>query len=190
MTSNYDHLTHHFLIAMPNLGDPLFSQTVTYICEHNEQGAMGFVINRPINLNLKDVLAQMDITLDEPNVNLNDTAVLLGGPVQPERGFIIHHPAKSWAATKHITDDIAITTSKDIMTAFAAGNGPDEAIIALGYAGWGPNQLEAEIAANSWLHCPADKNILFHTPYVKRWHAAAGLLGFDINLLTCEAGHA
>ncbi len=181
-------LKNQFLIAMPGLEDPNFARTVTYICEHNEDGAMGIVINRPSELMLSDVLAHMGINPQAPG--LDQQPVYLGGPVEEERGFVLHTPAADWDSSMSITDDISITTSRDILEAMANGNGPEKSLIALGYAGWGAGQLDEEIQDNAWLSGPADPAILFDMPADKRWTAAARLLGVDMNLLSTDAGHA
>lgn len=183
-----DSLTNHFLIAMPSLADPNFSHTVTYICEHNEDGAMGIIINRPLNVHLREVLEQMEI---EPSSSIDlDTPIYMGGPVQSERGFVVHSPVGSWASSLGVTDEVAITTSRDIITAIAHGEGPARYLLALGYAGWGSGQLEKEMAENAWLSGPADLDILFDMPDEARWSAAAALLGVEINLMSDEIGHA
>jgi putative transcriptional regulator len=181
-------LTNHFLIAMPQLADPNFFHSVTYICEHNEDGAMGIVINRPLDIGLAEVLDQIDIKGNEKT--LKDQIIFMGGPVQPERGFVIHSPAKQWDSSLLVTDDIGVTTSRDILTAIANDQGPEQFVIALGYAGWGNGQLEQEIKQNSWLSGPATKDILFEVPYQQRWEAAASSLGVDVNLISGDAGHA
>jgi len=181
-------LKNQFLIAMPGLEDPNFARTVTYICEHNADGAMGIVINRPSELRLSDVLTHMEISPEA--TGLDEQPVYLGGPVEEERGFVLHTPAGEWDASMPITDDISITTSRDILEAMAIGKGPDKALIALGYAGWGAGQLDEEIQNNAWLSGPADPAILFNMPADQRWNAAARLLGVDMNLLSTDAGHA
>lgn len=181
-------LTNHFLIAMPTLEDPNFARTVTYICEHNEEGAMGIVINKPLDLHLGDVLSHMDLKPKGQRVAQQN--VVLGGPVQRERGFVLHQPPSDWDATLRITEEIGITTSRDILAAIAEGNGPEHSLIALGYAGWAPGQLEQEMADNAWLSGPADKEILFELPFQARWEAAALLLGVDLHTLSDEVGHA
>lgn len=180
-------LKNHFLIALPSLRDPNFARTVTYLCEHTPEGAMGIVVNRPSALTLEDILASMEI---EPGPETPDLPVFNGGPVQPERGFLLHSPADRWQSTLEVTDEIAITTSRDILQALAQGQGPDEVLIALGYAGWGPGQLERELQQDSWLVAPASLEIIFHTPVEERWAAAAALTGVDLNLITNTAGHA
>lgn len=181
-------LTNHFLIAMPGLRDPNFSRTVTYICEHTDHGAMGIVINRPMDIRLGEVLSQLDIETDDPRVR--DATVYLGGPVQPDRGFVLHTSGEPFDSTLPITPDISVTTSRDVLEAIAAGRGPQQCLVALGYAGWAGGQLEEEMSANSWLSGPADDGIIFRLPDDARWLAAAQLLGVDLNLLSGEAGHA
>lgn len=181
-------LSNHFLIAMPMLDDPNFHHTTTYICEHNEDGALGVVINRPLDIQLGEILAHMDITTDIEAIR-NQT-VYMGGPVQCDRGFVLHEPVGNWEATLKVTDTIGITSSRDILEDIAKGGGPDHAIITLGYAGWGAGQLEQELAENTWLSGPASSQIVFETPSEERWLAAAALLGIDLNLLSNDAGHA
>jgi putative transcriptional regulator len=180
-------LCDHFLIAMPSMQDTSFAQSVTYICEHNERGAMGIVINNPMPMILHEIFAQM---------NLNDEAqqgqktIVAGGPVQSERGFVLHSSDTHWHSTIKVSDAISLTASRDIIAALAEGQGPKSCLIALGYAGWGEGQLEAEIAANSWLTVPADKNIIFNTPFEQRWTVAALALGINVSLISSTAGHA
>jgi putative transcriptional regulator len=181
-------LSNHFLIAMPALDDPNFHHTTTFICEHDEDGALGVVINRPLNMRLEEILRYMDI---EPgSEEISSTPVYMGGPVQSDRGFVLHEPSGNWEATLKVTDNIGITSSRDILQAIAAGEGPRRAIITLGYAGWGAGQLEQELANNTWLSGPASSKIVFDTPSEQRWQAAAALLGVDLNLLSGDAGHA
>ena len=182
------YLTDQFLIAMPTLADPNFFQTVTYISEHNASGALGLVINRPLGLMLGQLLEHLQIATDR--LDLAALPVYQGGPVQPEQGFVIHSPIGHWGATLRVTDRIGITTSRDILQAVARGEGPDHLLVTLGYAGWGPGQLEREMADNAWLSAAADPDILFHKPSDQRWFAAAALLGIDLNLLSADAGHA
>ncbi len=181
-------LTNQFLIAMPALQDPDFHRTVTYLCAHNNEGAMGIVINRPLDLNLGEVLDHMSIEVD--NIQVNDMMVLQGGPVQRDRGFVIHEPAGEWDAVLTVGDDIGVATSRDILTAVAHGDGPKRAVVALGYAGWGAGQLEHEVLQNAWLSGPADSRIIFDLPYEERYESAARLLGVDLDRLSGEAGHA
>lgn len=182
------YLTNQFLIAMPTLADPNFFQTVIYISEHNASGALGLIINRPLNLSLGQLLEHLQIATDRPD--LARVPIHHGGPVQPEQGFVLHSPVGQWGATLRVTDQIGITTSRDILQAVAQGDGPTSLLVTLGYAGWGPGQLERELAENSWLSGPADFDLLFHTPDDQRWLAAAALLGIDLTLLSSDAGHA
>lgn len=186
--SDFPSLANHFLIAMPTLADPHFSHTVTYICEHNEDGAMGIIINRPMSVTLGEVLTQMKINAS----NRLDTHAPMheGGPVRREHGFVLHSPVGAWETSLAITDEIALTTSLDILASIAHAEGPKRYLIALGYAGWGAGQLEQEMVNNSWLSGPATGEILFDTPLEQRWQAAASLLGIDLNLLSSEVGHA
>lgn len=181
-------LTNHFLIAMPMLMDPNFFRTVTYICEHNRDGAMGIVINRPLAITVHEILQQMN--LNSSNNELRRQKVFLGGPVQRERGFVIHYPLGNWDASLTVTDTIAVTTSRDILQAMADNTGPQKSLVALGYAGWGAGQLEREIANNAWLSGPADLRVLFEIPIERRWYTAALILGIDMNLLSADIGHA
>lgn len=183
-----DYLTNHFLIAMPALEDPNFFHTVTYICEHNAEGALGLVINRPLDMRLEEVLSHMDLQTNNPEAN--QIPVHLGGPVQQDRGFVLHEPLGEWEATLKVTDRIGITSSVDILAAIAEQRGPERRLVALGYAGWGAGQLERELTENAWLSGPADPEILFNTPDEERWKAAAASLGVDLDLLSGDAGHA
>lgn len=177
----------HFIIAMPALSDPNFDHSVTYICEHNEDGAMGIIINRQMELTMGEVLEQMGV---EPSRSFDSSMKIHeGGPVQPEHGFVLHTPVGAWEASLQVSDDVAITTSKDILSTIAHGEGPQHYLIALGYAGWGPGQLEQEMVDNAWLSGPASKRILFELPVEERWAAAAALVGVDLNLLSSEVGH-
>lgn len=182
------YLTNHFLIAMPGLEDPNFFHSVTYICEHNEQGALGLVINRPLGMQLGEILKHAHV--EESSPETRQLPVHLGGPVQQDRGFVLHNPLGEWQATMKVTDRIGITSSLDILGAIAKQEGPEQCIITLGYAGWGAGQLEQEMAQNAWLNGPADPQILFSTPDKERWKAAAFSLGVDLDLLSGEAGHA
>jgi len=181
-------LTHHFLIAMPGLNDPNFYHTVTYICSHNEEGAMGIVINKPLDLMLGEVLEQMDIALEDEVAR--DTPIYDGGPVQSDRGFILHQYDKDWDSSLKINEQIGIATSLDILDAIANGKGPENTFIALGYAGWSAGQLEQEMQDNIWLSGPADSHIIFDTPVEQRWNSAASLLGINIDQLSPDVGHA
>lgn len=183
---------------MPSLLDVNFDRTVTYICEHDENGTFGIVINRETDITLEEVISQMEIetSANKPDAsqtrtsNLPRPAIYLGGPVQQNRGFILHSPPGNWSSTLKINEHIALTTSRDILEAIANNQGPEQSIITLGYAGWGPGQLEQEMAANTWLNCPAEEQIIFNTPSDQRWQAAANLLGVDLQLLSNDPGHA
>jgi putative transcriptional regulator len=187
MIEEVTYLTNQFLIAMPMLADPNFFQTVTYISEHNSRGALGMVINRPSQFSIRHLLEYLNIKTDRPD--LASLPVYHGGPVQPEQGFVIHSPVGQWKATLNITNQIGITTSRDILQAVACREGPEHMLVTLGYAGWGPGQLEQEFVNNAWLSTPSDFDILFCKPSSQRWLAAASLLGVDLNLLSANVGH-
>ena len=181
-------LTNHFLIAMPNMRDPSFVRSVAFMCQHNEDGAMGIVVNRLSEYRLGDVLAQMGLKSDLAEVE--DAPVLIGGPVQPERGFVLHAPHGTWESSYKISESICVTTSRDVLVAIAEGHGPQRALVALGYAGWGAGQIETELKENGWLTVPATERILFDTPLEQRWEAAAALVGASLSNLAGYAGHA
>ncbi len=181
-------LTNHLLIAMPTLKDETFARTVTYICEHTEQGAMGLVINRASELKMHDILSHLNI--QEQSLVAGEQQIYMGGPVQPERGFVLHSSDKVWNTTLRISEQICVTASRDILEAMANDQGPQRSLIALGYAGWAGGQLEREISANSWLSVPLHEAILFELPDEERWQAAARLLGVDLTLLSAAIGHA
>jgi putative transcriptional regulator len=186
-TSSYN-LTGHFLIAMPSLNDGFFNQAVTYICEHDGTGSFGIIINQQTDITLKQVAEEMKITTDS-DYNENQS-VFIGGPVDQGRGFILHRPPGEWQSSLKVNENIALTTSKDILQAIVNNQGPADSIVALGYAGWSSGQLENEMANNTWLSCPADEQIIFNTPIEERWQAAAKLIGIDLSLLSSDAGHA
>jgi putative transcriptional regulator len=181
-------LTHHFLIAMPNMADPHFSRTLTYICEHNEQGALGLVVNRPIDMNLATLFERVDLELKDRR--LGALPVYYGGPVQSDRGFVLHQPVGSWSSTLVVRDRIGLTTSRDILEALAMRTGPEKLLVTVGYAGWAAGQLEHEIKQNAWLTVEAREQIIFDLPAEERLVAAMGLLGIDFASLSDEAGHA
>ena len=181
-------LTHHFLIAMPNMVDPYFSKTLTYICEHSEQGALGIVVNRPIDMTLQALFERLSLTLE--GRELRDAPIYFGGPVQTDRGFVLHAPAGNWQATLRVGEAIGLTTSKDILEAVGRGEGPARILVTLGYAGWSPGQLEHELSQNAWLTVAAQDAIIFDTPAEERLAAAMELLGIDYATLQDEAGHA
>ena len=181
-------LKGHFLIAMPSLADPNFSQTVTYICEHTPEGAVGLVINRVHpELTMEPVLKELNL---ESVPEVDSLPVHLGGPVHPSQIFIVHGPPFGWEACRPVTPSLALSNSKDLLESLAKGQGPESFIITLGCAAWGPGQLESEIIANAWLTCPASETVLFETPVDKRWEKAAKLMGIDVRLLTDATGHA
>lgn len=181
-------LRNHFLLAMPSLSEGIFSQSITYICEHGESGAMGIVINQPLELSLEEIFEHLEITSQK---DFSEVPVMAGGPVQIDHGFVLHRNCdKRWEANLKITPEITLTTSRDILRAIANGTGPREHLIALGYAGWTAGQLEFELAENSWLSLPADGDVIFSTPYRQRLGAAAAALGIDMNLISAQAGHA
>ena len=181
-------LANQLLIAMPGMADPNFSSTVTLICEHNDEGALGIVINRPLTMKLAGLFEQLD--LEDPDPGTADDPVLMGGPVGPERGFVLHDTAHSYENSLPVSEDICLTLSRDVIDAMATGEGPDKTLVALGYAGWEAGQLEHEILANSWLNVPATPDIVFDTPFTDRWSAAAREIGIDISRMSTDAGHA
>lgn len=181
-------LTHHFLIAMPGMQEGFFAGTLTYVCEHNENGALGVVVNRPISLTLGEMFDQIDIPLHQPG--LEKMPVHFGGPVQTERGFVLHNTQGEWQSTLRINDKLSLTTSKDILEALGEGRGPRNVLVTLGYAGWDQGQLEHEITENTWLTVPASEHILFDLPAEERLAAAMALLGVDYASLVEDAGHA
>ena len=181
-------LTNHFLIAMPNMADPYFSKSLTYICEHNEQGALGVVVNRPIDMTLQALFEQISIPLGE--TRLRSIAVHFGGPVQIDRGFVLHKPLGEWQSTLAVNQELGLTTSKDILQAVGRGNGPRQILVTLGYAGWAPGQLEHELAQNAWLSVPAKTHVIFDLPAEERLPAAMDLLGVNFATLSEDAGHA
>lgn len=181
-------LTHHFLIAMPSLADSPFERSVVYLAEHNEEGALGLVINRPLELSVKELLERVEIPLQKPE--RGDELIYLGGPVQTDRGFVLHRPQGEWQSSLRINDEIALTSSRDVLQALAEHGEPQELLIALGYSGWGAGQLEEELAQNSWLTVPADPRIIFDVPPEGRLNAAMQLLGIDFTNLSDTPGHA
>ena len=182
----FSSLRDHFLVAMPGLVDGIFTGSVTYMCEHDEEGAMGIVINRPTSLVFSDLFEdRLDIIESR-----QDLTIVAGGPVQVDRGLILHDGEKHWDSTMELPNGLKLTTSNDIIEAIARGEGPENFLVALGYAGWGPGQLEDEIINNAWLNTPADKAMIFQTPFEKRAVAALAQLGIDYNLISSQAGHA
>jgi len=181
-------LSNHFLLAMPNMADPNFSGAVVLMAEHNDRGALGLILNKPTTMTLAALLQRIDLA--EGREVQDRTPVFYGGPVQTDRGFVLHHPRGEWNSTVEIGPEISLTTSKDILEAVADGTGPDRILVTLGYAGWGPGQLEAEISQNAWLTVPADPALLFETPAEERFIQAYQMLGIDPALLAPAAGHA
>ena len=186
--SSPDFLTNQFLIAMPAMTDANFAQTVTFIWEHNEDGALGIIINRPLQMRLADVFEQL--SMPSHASPLGHQPVMQGGPVQTDRGFVVHHAGGAWEHTRQVSSRIQVTTSPDILSAMASGVGPETALVALGYAGWSAGQLESELIQNAWLTVPCDERILFDTPYDQRWRAAGRLLGIDLATISPHVGHA
>ncbi|MDH4042730.1 MAG: YqgE/AlgH family protein [Gammaproteobacteria bacterium] len=183
-----DCLRDHFLLAMPRLSEGIFSQSITYICEHGESGAMGIVINRPLDLSVSEIFEHLQISTQR---DFSEMPVMAGGPVQMDHGFVLHRYCdKTWEASVKITSEITLTTSRDILRAIATDSGPSDHLIALGYAGWTAGQLEQELAENSWLTLPGSSDIIFSTPADQRLEAAAAQLGIDMNLISGQAGHA
>jgi putative transcriptional regulator len=181
-------LTNQLLVAMPGFDDPTFAQTVTLICEHGDKGALGIVLNKPLPMRLSEVLAQMK--LPTRLETLGEQPVLRGGPLHQDRGFVLHRPGGSWESTHKISNSIQVTTSRDVLGAMSRGEGPEDAFIALGYAGWEPGQLEREIRENAWLTLPMDERLLFGMPYEDRWLASWRVLGIDVATVNPRPGHA
>jgi putative transcriptional regulator len=196
-------LTNHFLIAMPGLEDALFGKSVVYVCEHTPRGALGLVINKPADLNLTALFDKVDLALKR--ADLSDNPVFHGGPVQTERGFVLHEPIyvqreqgtdqqkdheTLYASTMRIAGGLEMTTSKDVLEALASGNGPKKVLITLGYAAWGEGQLESELGENSWLTVDATRELIFDTPVEQRYEAALGLLGLQSWMISNQIGHA
>jgi len=181
-------LTNHFLIAMPGMEDPYFSRTLTLICEHSDKGALGVVVNKPIDVTLGNLFEQVEIPLEDQNLSMQ--SVYFGGPVQIDRGFVLHQPLGGWQSTLQIGSDIGLTTSKDILQAMARGEGPGRQLVTLGYAGWASGQLEDEIKRNGWLTVRADNEVIFNLPAEARLPAAMNMLGLNFGNLSEQAGHA
>jgi putative transcriptional regulator len=186
-------LTHHFLIAMPGLEDAAFAKSVIYMCEHTDRGALGLIINKPSDINLKGLFDKVELPLRRED--LTDALVFQGGPVQTERGFVLHEsmmPGQEsvYASTMTIPGGLEMTTSKDVLEALSTGAGPRRVFVSLGYSAWGEGQLESEISDNSWLTVPADMSVIFDTPADERYEKAMLLLGLQSWMLSPEAGHA
>ena len=180
-------LTHHFLIAMPGMADPNFNGTLTYICDHSDQGALGVVVNRPIELDLSTLFEQIGLSLPQ---RLHGNTVYFGGPVQTERGFVLHTPPLTFSSTLTVNDAVSLTSSKDVLEAVSQDAGPEKFMVSLGYAGWSAGQLEDEIKQNAWLSVAADPQVIFALAPEKRLPAAMRILGIDFARLSEEAGHA
>lgn len=184
-------LKDHFLLAMPSLQDTFFERAVIYICEHDKNGAMGLVINHPYDIKVHELLNQLEINIDEADNTANlSKAVVVGGPVDPERGFVLHSPQPYWKNSVKLNQDLMLTSSRDILVALGTKKAPTRYLVALGYAGWGGLQLEDELANNSWLTIKADNDIIFSTAFEDRWQIATEKLGFDIWQLSSQTGHA
>lgn len=181
-------LTNHFLIAMPAMADPNFSRTLTYICEHNTDGALGIVVNRPMEMSVALLFEQVSISLDHDE--FGNQPVYFGGPVQNDRGFVLHRPRGEWQSSLLINDELALTSSRDILSSIGSSGEPHEFILTLGYAGWAAGQLEWELSQNAWLTVPASSDIMFGLPAEERLPAALQLLGVDFANLSDVAGHA
>jgi putative transcriptional regulator len=192
MASARINLTNQFLIAMPGMADDTFAGAVVYLCEHTEQGALGLVINKPIDITLKNLFEKVELDLDSPL--LAEQPVYFGGPVQTERGFVLHdNPGQAespYSSTLTIPGGLAMTTSKDVLEALSTGHGPKRLLVTLGYSGWAAGQLEDELGRNGWLTVDASPEIIFETPVEKRYDRALSLLGIDPHMLSQEAGHA
>ncbi|WP_373887852.1 YqgE/AlgH family protein [Massilia sp. BSC265] len=184
-------LANHFLIAMPSIQDPIFGGTVVYICEHNEKGVLGVVINKPTDMTMEVLFDRVDLKL-APGLRSSvvDQPIMFGGPVQDDRGFVLHSPGGRFSSSLTVTDDVAFTTSIDVLEAVASGAGPARMLVSIGYAGWSPGQLEEELSRNGWLTVAADPRVLFDLPIDERYTAAIKLLGIDPLMLATEAGHA
>jgi putative transcriptional regulator len=185
---NATFLAEQLLIAMPGLHDGFFGRSVSLVCQHDEQGAMALMLNRDSEYSLGSLFAQLELACDDPA--LCGRAVLSGGPVKPERGFILHDDGVSWDSSLQLSCGLTVSSSRDILEALAAGTGPKRFQVLLGYSGWSANQLEAEIADNAWLHAPLSREIIFDVPAERRWQAAAKQLGVDLSLISSQAGRA
>jgi putative transcriptional regulator len=186
--SDPGYLTNQLLIAMPAMGDPNFAQTVALICDHSARGALALILNKPLTMRMGEIFDQLEIKIEQGP--LLERRVLRGGPMQTDRGFVVHRACGQWDSTLKVSDSIHVTTSRDILAAMARGAGPAEAVVALGYAGWDGGQLEDEIRANAWLSAPVDAGIIFDVPFESRWEAAGRLLGVDVARISPLSGNA
>ena len=180
--------THQFLIAMPVLTDPYFAKSLVYVCEHNERGALGIIVNRPLDMTLGALFERVELALTDPS--LSNQPVYFGGPVQTDRGFVLHRPAGKWQSNLKVNDEVAMTSSRDILQSMASQGTPHDVLVTLGFAGWSAGQLENEMLQNAWLSVPANTRILFEIPYEERLPAALQMLGIDFTSLSTEVGHA
>ena len=189
MQSENLQLQNQLLIAMPGMGDPRFEHAVILVARHTSGGCFGVTINQPSETSLGDLFKHLNIDTSIDS-KLTSRPMLQGGPVQPEQGFVVHDSGRNWDNTLRISDDLAITASKDILADIANGNGPDNFILTLGCASWSPGQIEDEMLENTWLSCPMESSILFDTPFPLRWQTASQLLGVDVRLMSGSVGHA
>ncbi|MGF1687749.1 YqgE/AlgH family protein [Photobacterium japonica] len=185
-------LTNHFLVAMPSMQDPNFKGGVVYICEHNDEGAMGIVINLPIDISVGSMLDQIEIEREQPITNPDslEQPVFNGGPVSADRGFVLHNQTGHFSSSITLTEQVAVTTSKDILSLLGTHEAPDHFLVALGYAGWDAGQLEQELTENTWLTTEADPDVVFSTPIHERWAKAIAQLGINATHLSIDKGHA
>ncbi|OYT98171.1 MAG: hypothetical protein CFE40_12940 [Burkholderiales bacterium PBB1] len=192
MSSGGINLTNQFLIAMPGIGGDTFAGAVIYLCEHTDKGALGLVINKPIDIKLKNLFEKVELPLDR--VDLAESPVYYGGPVQTERGFVLHEQIDDdesrFNSSLRIPGGLEMTTSKDVLEALSSGTGPTKILVTLGYSGWGAGQLEEEMGRNSWINVEAQPEIIFNTPVEQRYDKALSLLGIDPAMLSADAGHA
>lgn len=182
-------LENHFLIAMPQMQDPYFAHTVTYLWKHNANGALGIVINKPLGASVADIFEELDIVCSIEEKPFRQRRVLAGGPVERDKGFILHDSGLSWESSIAVSEKVALCTSKTILQDIAAGSGPRNYLVALGCAGWDAGQLEREISANAWLTAPADTDVIFSTDHTNKLRAASAILGIDLNQISPAAGH-
>ena len=188
MSAEMISLRNHLLIAMPNVHNSVFERTVTLVCINDEKGSFGVTINRPMGITIGEVFEQLDLSTN--NSDLNQQLALSGGPVESGQGFVLHDTKRRWESTMPISDELSITSSRDILEDIVNGNGPDNFLLTLGCANWEPQQLEQEMMSNAWLTCPVENSILFNLPYKQRWKAAAHSMGVDLSRLSSSIGHA
>lgn len=186
--SNISSFTNMLLVAMPSMADPNFSHTVIYVCEHQPEGAVGLIVNRPMQFPISMIFEQLNV---QPiRVQLATRPLLFGGPIQPERGFVIHKQLGPWQSSLNLNDEVSITTSNDIIRAIALDEGPKDLLVTLGFSGWGANQLEEEVKKDAWILCPFKSELLYDVPFEQRWLYAGSLIGVDMNQLSSQSGHA